>query len=425
MNLAAAKVRAGDTGTVVTLTMPQWTDLSSLVHTRCRARLSGLTFTLPETAVAAAAAVTYGLGCRTELAVRRYPFTLKTAVAKNNTASKLADKFAAHMANAAAYFPLQRAVPRIYYVDEDVSPDDPHYEVELPPRSLLFTSDPNVLLGLGFTGRGAGVTAPWEAEREIGGRLVGAAQRVVYGFDNRATSGPPEVLRGEKILPGQSVSFALPLGSVLGDALHFQVEFYEQTVDEPVALARRTGVTKNELIVGLTRLVELARIRCNLRNAQLEVLTGPNNTVQLVSRAWPGCKTRLVLTLDDELSDAIAHPRQLPLIFDLEQNKTFNVEAGVPPQTRPDPFRNRYPVKVVVRGFGPARSHVDGGRGYVSYLGRIEERRGVIPAEGVGLEIVTDKTSLTVEFLDMERKAIAFDREMNLNFEFDFVRLVV
>ena len=141
------------------------------------------------------------------------------------------------------------------------------------------------------------------------------------------------------------------------------------------------------------------------------------------------------MTLGDELSDALGHPRNLPLIFDFEMpSKTIEIRipedpqavvvpALAPPTTgRWDPFRGRYPILVVLRGYGHSKSFVRDS-GYLTLLGRVEERKGVVPAEGIGMEITASQTVLSVEFLDSERKLVVFDRDMTANFIFDFVRL--
>ena len=469
MNSTSAVARSGESTLGVLVTLPQWSDLAS-VESRCRAKLSSLVFNLvppaagpPAPAPAPAAVVAavvvpvapvpplapvlvrYAARVFVDVKTRTYPFSLVTVVVKNNTAKKLADKFTEHMGRGAvAYFPLHTHLPRLYYVGEDLEPDDPHFEMEIPPFTMFYTSSPNFWAGIGFTGAGRGAAAPWSVQRKIGGRQKKMVTVMVHGFANTMMAGStgPVVLRGERMYPNQLLGASLPPGTPMGPSLQFQVEVMEMKEQE-VDLTMRMGVTKHEVVVGLTRLLEEARVYLGLENIPIDVNQGYKNAVELTTTPHLDCKVRLFMTLADELSDALGHPRNLPLIFDFEMpSKTIEIRVPgdpqqlqapvlvgpaavvVAPQTtgRWDPFRGRYPILVVLRGYGHSKSFVRDS-GYLTLLGRVEERKGVVPAEGIGMEITASQTVLSVEFLDCERQLVVFDRDMTANFIFDFVRL--
>ena len=500
MNSTAALVRTGESSLDVLVTLPQWTDLAS-IQSRCRVRLASLVFTLvppppptaaqiaaaaaavadaaaalaaavaaaaaaaaaapgppplppPAAAAAAPAAAFFGLRCRTELRVRNYPFTVLTNVYRNNTARKLEEKFRDHFDHAAAYFPLQDRLPRLYYVGDDVEPEDPHWELDLPRDTLFVTSDPLFWAGLGFSGGSKPYSAAWSRVMKIGGRQKKEVTVLCFGFANTVSTGGPLVIRGETMFPGQLITQFLPAHTALPPSMQFQLEVLKKG-DLALELPGQRAVTPSEVVVGLTALFEGAREACGLATLPLEARLGPRGSVQIVSETHAGSKTKMILTLDDEMSAGLDHPPNLPLVFDFEAPSRIHTlrlpqaEDGAPAQPPPqpqvlvapaavavaprppppprttgtwDPFRGRYPILAVLRGHGVSRSFVRG-RGYLTLLGRVEERRGALPADGVGLEMTASETFLSVEFLDCDRNLVVFDRDLTANFVFDFTRV--
>jgi hypothetical protein len=471
MNLTSAAVRRGDSTINVRVTTPQWTDLAS-IESRCRVKIASLVFTLvpptPAEEAAAAAAVPapaapaaaaapaqppvtvrYGMGCVTTMTTNTYPFHIVTSVPRNNTSTKLSTKFYDHHRLAQAYFPLQEHLPRLYYVGEDVEPEDPHFELELPPHTMFFTSSAMFWGAIGFTGATReSPAAPWAGVRKIGGRLQRAASVMVYGYINKDLH-ETVVHRGNKVFPGQMLDSSLEQDAPMPGNMRFQMELIPRP-EQLLESAHAAGVTKPELVVGLTRLLEEVRGACGLRSTQVDVQQGVKNVVEMTSRTMAGSKTRLILMLSDPLSAVLGHPLNLPLIFDLElPPKTIKIRLAPGPaevaaaaaeaaaaagggaqlqqqqQTtgRVDPFRGRYPVLIVLRGYGVSKTFVQD-RGYLTPLGRLEERK-VVPVDGVGLEMAGSETVLSIEFLDCDRQPFVFERAMTANFIFDFVKLVM
>ena len=495
MNSTSAAARTGESGLDVLVTLPQWTDLAS-IQSRCRVRLASLVFTLvPPTAaqvaaataaVAAAAAALaaavaaagvpppplvaqqppqaaaprapvaafFGLRCRTELKVRHYPFTLLTGALRNNTAKRMDEKYRDHFDLAAGYFPLQEVLPRLYYVSDDIEPEDPHWELDLPRDTLFVTSDPHFWAGIGFSGGSKPYSAAWSRMMKIGGRQRKEVTVMCHGFANTVSTGGQMVLRGETMFPGQLLTHNLPSGTVVAGSMQFQLNII-QGGNQIVELTGQRQVTPDGVVVGLTSLFEEARQACGLATLPLEARLGPRGSVQIVSETHAGSKTKMILTLDDEMSAGLYHPPNLPLVFDFEApSRTYTlrleeeqpavglpqplpavVAVAAPPQLQPppppprttgtwDPFRGRYPILVVLRGHGISRSFVRG-RGYLTLLGRVEERRGALPADGVGLEMTASETFLSIEFLDCDRRPVVFDRDLRANFVFDFTRVTL
>ena len=492
------------------VTLPQWTDLAS-IQSRCRVRLASLVFTLvppplptaaqiaaataavaaaaaavaaavaaaaaaalavpvppspppaivaPAVVPAAPAAAFFGLRCRTELRVRHYPFTLVTSAHRNNTARKLDEKFRDHFDLAADYFPLQEALPRLYYVSDEVEPDDPHWELELPRNTMFVTSDPHFWAGIGFSGGSKPYSAAWSRVMKIGGRQKKEVHVLCHGFANSVSTGGTMVIRGEKMYSGQSLSLNLPPDAVVASSMQFQLEVLKVAA-QALELPGQRQVTPDEVVVGLTALLEEAREACGLSSLPLDARLGPRGSVQIVSETHAGSKTKMILILDDEMSAGLNHPPNLPLIFDFEapgRTLTLRLERELaapggggggallpPPPQQPvvlapplppppappqrttgtwDPFRGKYPILVVLRGHGVSRSFVRG-RGYLTLLGRVEERRGALPADGVGLEMTASETYLSVQFLDCNRSLVVFDRDLTANFVFDFTRVTL
>jgi hypothetical protein len=423
MNSTYAKIAPGSSTVSFPITVPMWTDLASTTQSKHRGRPLALTFVAP-----GGAKVKYGANCHVALDPSSFSFSLATSVARNNTAKRLAERIKVGYDAAVNFFPLQRAIPRLYYVGEDIAPEDPHYEIELPPLSMFFTSDPHLLVGLGFTGQdlaGGGTSAAvFKFQHAIGGTDNAREEDVdVYGFIHMERF-RRLVLRGDTMLPGMSLNQQFDDNTTIAKSMLVQTEFADMDstyvaltgVDRGIR-----GTTKEELIVGLADLLDKVRTVCNLRSVQVDVSAGQGRQVVLTSRAFIGCKTTLYVTLDDGLADAVNQARKLPLVFNLELPRIYVLEVR---GGKVDPFKNRVPVKIQVLGQGHAMSWVEGGAGYTSILGTILDDKKPIVALEQGLIFTSEKSVMSVNFLDVERNIVEFNEEVTAHLEMVFTRIL-
>jgi hypothetical protein len=424
MNLTTTFIRSGDSSADFRVTLPQWTDLGS-INTKCRGKVHSLSFTAPPHK--APDALRYGLHCQAEMEDNTYPFHVKTDRAASNTTTILNEKLDAHFRKAAEHFPLRRFLPLLYYVPDDVEPDDPHFEVYLPPRSRLFTSSEVFFAGLGFTGKppevGSGQRAPSMAPAAFTGDIGGRQRPVAvntqcYGFFND-TDDHTITFRADKMSKGESLDSVLGKNVVVPRTVQLQVEF-DRTRTVLVQTDEPLPATPEGAVLALTELFEESARVCNLKHNLMEASVSKTNRNHVVvkNRTLEGAKTTLWLRFDDRTASVFdVTPRALmafPLA--LPRTVTFEMQAG-----RQDPLKGRGPVTVVAHGYGDAKSWIQG-RGYVTVLGVLDEKKGFYTLD-LGLLFHTDQTVLKLEFLDNTFQPIQFAHDVHAHLILNFSRV--
>jgi hypothetical protein len=427
MNLTTGKVFKGDTSASFRITLPMWTDLNS-INTRCRGRVHNINFTATDKDYEDEK-VALGVHCTSMLTNVNYPFHLVTSKTVNNTASKLDDKLQDHFRKAAEHFPLQRSLPRLLLVDEAVDETDPHFELFLPPDTAFKTSSELFWPAIGFTGlpleaddaQRSPSTAPSKWLDTIGGRQKAVVRTECYGFINDSET-EPLVVRGDTMYSGASLLLFLPPNTTLPKNIQFQIDFDKNPVEYRwVHTATERTVTPENVVAGLTELMGEVADACGLSTNPLEAAEGTTpGTVVIRNRSVVGAKTRLALVFDDDTAELFGLARDMQFVFDLWTSRTVILDL---PLARRDPLKGRGPVTVVASGYGDAKSFIEGGKGYATVVGVYEERKAFFSVD-LGLEFQTDQTVLTLEFLDSNRKLIAFESDANVNLMLAFSRLV-
>ena len=411
MNVTATQIRPGDTVVTFPVTPPLWTDVHS-VASRSRGRLVSLSFTTP----LEQAPVPYRMTCWTEFETPTYPFVLMTNAPKNNTATKINERLETHRTHVADFWPLQAQHPRLAYLSDQLDPQDPHWELVLPPKTAFFTSSEVFFPGLGFTGKPPLANKATPEVREIGGRMRRVMTTQCWGFANAAYD-QTVVVRGERMLPGQHMDTFLPDGTDIPASVQLQAEFLpmERML---IRLARPRPTDQDSLMAGLEEMLERARRVCGLRTNPMDLTGGHGNSVVISNRAQANTKTRFCFILGTHLADALKVPRAWKLSFDLAFRREVTIEST---GGRVDPFQGRWPVTVLVRSQAEAKSFVEGGRGYTGVAALWEERRPLLAVD-LGLEFQTNETRIHVEFLDGKRNTVVFEQALEAQLVLAFSR---
>ena len=302
-----------------------------------------------------------------------------------------------------------------------MEPDDPHFEVALPPQTALYTSSEVLLMGLGFSGAPnpgpRQSTKPDKVTKEIGGRQRRVMTTDCWGFFNEHAT-KTLVVRGDRMLPGQNIDTNLPDDVPIPATMQLQAELLPMG-RVFVSIPRRRPTDQDSLLMGLEALLEKVRTACNLRSTQIEVTKGQGTSVMVSNHTYPQSKTRLSFVLGGALAQALSIPEDWKITFDLAFPRQVIIQAT---GGRLDPFRGRYPISILARSHGHARSYVEGGRGYTTMVALWEERRPLQVVD-MGIDFEANETFLDVEFLDGKRNTVAFESTMEAQLVVAFSRV--
>jgi hypothetical protein len=418
LNQTSAVVSAGSSSATFKIRLPRWTGEDSL-NTACLG--------VPRYLVVSPSRprqIRYALTYFFRLAEPTYPFVLKTRGAGiSRTMEDVSNRLTVHMENVARAFPLQASVPSLYYDTKD--DNDPHWEVRLPPRSAIYSSDELFFSGLGFLeGYPLEVDEPQESVAMIGGRNRRKKVARVWGFYNHSYD---EVFpfRGVKAGPGVTMdSLALAVADDFPADMQVQAELFEVTnvTDRRVVTleddGNRSAASLGTAVTALETMLETVKFELNLRYQLIDVATDGQEEIVLSNKPLVGTGCTIILIMDDEMSEAFQLPRQRSFIFYIDAPRSYSFRV---PSAAPDPFKGCYPVTVVSQGFGPVVSWVEG-LGYVNLFGVLREGGDRKAVESEGSEFDVNQTFLTLQFLDSARQPVVFAAEHQLDLMMKFTR---
>jgi len=344
--------------------------------------------------------VPFSMSCWLEFDKTLFPFGLKTSDAASNKAQNLDEKFRGHMKDFAAQLPLLQTVPVLSYNQDD--PMACFFELELPPRTAFYTTNPLLFEGLRMDGN----VEYHQAWRMIGAKGRRPTNKDVMGFFNEGNA--TMSIQGDVIQPGMAVDAMVKEGR-FPPMTYCQVEMLNTA---PVRLWNVEGeaidqpATRENAVRVFQYMFDIMRRALDLTANMIDVAATGEDTVTIRNRATPGANIRLVVRLNPELERAIDWPRGRLLEFPLDTVRTFDLKFK---STHAHPFlgADLFPVTMRAACFGNAVSYVQG-VGEMTILGILDERGSKYPVLSSGLLFSTDLTYLTVEFLDRHYRRIVF-----------------
>jgi hypothetical protein len=426
VNATSATIKAGDTGVNFPITLPLWTGGLSSQNEQCTGQIKSLTFT---DTVDRAQPLRLGMWFASDYGREAvYPFRLQTTSPVGNKMKAVGDKLWTHYGKAREFWPLQLAVPRLQYVSVEVEPDDPHWELTLPPFTSMYSSYEYFFPTLGFNGGSLSdaeedVAPEQESQtRVVGGRQSMRVQTTVYGFfnDTEDTRG----YRGITTYPGISLNEVL-----------WELEGADEQTDWPgyVQLQKEFGemelrkvqlphpprpFNREEVVSGVTLLLEMVRRELGIKSLQIDVGVAPVNAFTLSTRPIPDSKLTIVLGWDTATSAAFGVSKMTQMYFNLAYHRVFATEVRAGGKI--NPFEGKTPVLILgYGGPGPARSWVEG-RGFATVMGIIEEDEQITWVADT--EFNTNNRQLSLDFQDLELKPHSFVSPLHAHLVMSFTK---
>ena len=335
---------------------------------------------------------------------RYYNFFIKTNLPQQNKISNVAAKLDTHFAAMEKEYPLMDELPSMTYNQDD--DENPHFELELPPRTAMYSSSELFFNSLGF----AKNQRIQRAAREItvagrGGKRTSV--REVWGVFNRTAA--HLLVLGDPIFPGGTMDAEVP-EEAFPAQMHIQVEILNSgqlELQMPDGEPEEQEVTTDNAARLLDLQFERIRERLHLKVNPLEVITGRDGLIYIGNRASPGSHLRLLLRFNDRMSEAFGWVPGQTIVFPLETARTYDINIAGP---RDDPFEGLYPINLKMSSYGQAISYVDG-VGYTAVMGWLRDRtdkRSLISSSNI---YVADGSYITIEFLDKFDNRVVFKDE--------------
>jgi hypothetical protein len=404
MNVTEARVRPGESLAVFPITVPRPAGIGS-VYQRCVGKPRHLSYT--GTAIRE---IPYEVRFWVIQHNKTFPFVIKTDVVDSNKPPKLEKKLKDHLATMSDIFPLQEALPDMYY-DED-NDELPHFVVELPPRTALYSSNMLFMLGLGF----AKDNRLKEETREIGGRGKKKTTKQVYGFFNHGLKA--QTYRGGVFHKGTPMNANVPKDIPMPDSMQVQVELNDwgrQPLPLLASERQRWPATKENAIRFLTlQLGRIVRV-VNLKENPFDVVSGSGDVVQISNRASAGAGMSIQIELNEEMLSAYGLTQGHLMTFPLSQTRSYELLVR---SRKDDPFRGLYPIVMRASGSGLPISYVEG-LGHISLFAYINDKQPIL-TEGIRFE--TERNFLTIQFYDKNKQLVVFQDghriEMLMSFNF-------
>lgn len=409
MNFTTCQVRPGDTSATFTITLPKPAGLAT-VNQKVMGKPKTLTFT-----PVGDRTVIYDFTYWVEYKRNRFDFVLHTHDAlKNKPASSLDSKFRDHFRNVGKTWPLNQTLPHLYYDDDEVGHE--RFVLQLPPRTALYSSSEYFFIGLGF---GTHKFLRQNVRNMTVNRI--RSDRQVWGFFNNSNEAMD--YQGEEMSPGTAMNVNVGIGQPLPANMTVVVELLNS--NRHVARINLPAATEHAATPGRAeRLISflLERVVASLEWGAnpFEVVAEPNNVLTISNNAIPNSEIRFFMRFSDEFAEMFGLDAGHALSFDFDLPKKYELRL----QPQQDPLAGKKPVMLKTNSFGPINSFVDGS-GYQAVLGVIldySDRHGYI-IYSTGMVFDTDKTYLTIEFLDKNRQPIKFKQMFDINMMMTFKSL--
>jgi hypothetical protein len=410
MNFSGATVRQGDSSATFTITLPQWSGLAS-VNKKVLGKPKSLSFS-----PVGDRKVHYSLTYWVKYPKNYYPFFIRADDISKNKALAVGQKLQNHYIQLGGAFPLLESLPRLAYIQEGEDVDRrPHFELELPPRSAFYSNTEHFFVGLGF-----GKNRRLQVMQKTMSVASVVGYRDVYGFEN--TGYTTQTYTSHEMQPGVSMNQVLGLEN-LPKELFLQAELLDSKkfeVTSPLGQFEPDLATGERAAVLLPLLLERIRLQRDWKNNPFEVVLGVNDTVHLSNKATRAANMKVYLQLGPELCDAFGMSPTQAMSFPLDVVSTYDLNL----RSRGDPFARLRPVILQTNSFGSAISYIDGS-GYQPILGVLLDHSNDQQQEfySTGVVFDTDKTYMTIDFLDKNRQRITFKDDLNLSLLMTFKSL--
>lgn len=408
INLTEAVVRPGESLATFPITVPRPTGTTS-AQQRCIGKPRQISFS--STGVRD---IPYHIYVSLTQRKKIYPFVVKTDNIDNNRPEKVAARLANHFNAAEDVFPLQRNLPRMTYNTDDL--EDPHWILDMPGRSALYSAQSEFFLGLGF-GKHKHLAS---LNRLMGGRGRTPAYKETVGFYN--TSRAQMLYRGETMWLGDSINTFLGRTRIVPPECQLQIELMDWgriTIPSPDDEEKRQPATKENAIRILTAQLERIAEAFSLVSNPIQLISGPGDVIKLRCEAQvkdPGMG--LAVLFNPEMIEAYSLNEGPLMSFPLNTTRTVEFEVR---DSKHDPFENMYPILMRAAGFGLPISYVEG-LGHTSVFAYLPGKSGDrILSDGVTLE--TERSYLSVQFYDRDQKLVVFKdgHKMSLLLQFQFL----
>jgi hypothetical protein len=407
MNVTTAKVRPGASGATFTITLPHWTGLTS-TNKKCLGKPRHLSFNNVEPKD-----IHYSLNFRILHNKPTFKFYLNTKVdpTNDNSAAKVGEKLDKHFTNVDRQWPILTKLPCVYYMEDN--DEYPHFVVELPPRTAVYSSSKEFFAGLGF-GLHDDLQRGYKPMAERG---TNVSLREVFGFFNAGMEA--KVYEAKTMRPNSTMQDWFADGKI-PPFLFVQVEFLDTYLGSMGLQSFRRAkypASKRNAIPNIISIIERIRNHSGLMSNPFLVEAGPGETFSISNRAIEHSGITVEFYFNEDMAEAFGVDSADAMIFPLEATRTFTFSIR---STAIDPFLGRYPVLMKSSAFGSAVSYVDGIDGYQPIMAVINEMSDRYPIITNGLVFDTDKTYLTVEFYDKNKQLVVFTeaREMSILFTF-------
>jgi len=394
INLFKSQVRANDQTATFIFSLPRWAGLGSI---DCPNWATPLNVTFTSTTVRQ---LPFSVAFWLEFDKATYPFGIKTDNPAANTAQNLETKFKEHFKDFATQLPLCQRLPNLSYNTDD--PMACFFELELPPRTSFYTSNPLLFQGLNMDKDIMYI----EAMRPIAPKNRNPTMKAVYGFFN--AQGAPMLVQGNVIGPGTSIDVMVREGKKFPAMTICQIEMLNTA---PLQLLQLPGEPRVQLASrdNAVRVLQLVfdhiRRALHLSANMIDVTATAEEVVSITNRSTQGAGVTLCVQMNGELAEAVGLGDRRLLEFPLDTVRTIDMRFR---SADSHPFSSTdFPV--IVRAFchGNATSYVQG-VGEMTILAILDEKEAKFPVLSSGLLFSSDMTYLTVQFLDRHFLPITF-----------------
>jgi hypothetical protein len=351
----------------------------------------------------------YGLAVSVTRERNSFPFTLMDPFGAAKSPKTVDARFKSHFKDTKDHFASSAAAPSIHF-DVTTDAENPRFRLHLPPRSSLYSTYPGFWYLLGFE-------EPFKKQDvKIAGR--GATGFEVYGFFNdngdvalnkQGSIFFPQV-KFEDLLAGLPANQAAAPAEVL-----IQAEIQKKSVKK-IVVATPSETDRLTVQKALTELMSSTLAACNVdASARFKIYQVGADSLKIVT--VPNARatdTAVEVFFNSDLSTVLQWPKGQSLSFRLAE--PLEQAFTVAPQQL-DGFKGKYPVTVLMNGFGEAR-HWIAGRGYCSVLAVLREN---MPPLTMPVLFETDQYNLRLEFIDYATDTITFplgEGEMDMKMQF-------
>jgi uncharacterized protein (UPF0262 family) len=344
-----------------------------------------------------------------------------------NAPTDLVRRLNTHYRNAEAYFPEAFEIPAIDYHFDRANNEirirgllqEPCYYVSCPPRSAIYTTDPQFFNALGFNRRQIRIERRNIVSNRANGPVTYDVE--VYGFFNTSVDQYLSVSAAYSTDLTQTLMRFLNPDEVLTPIVIIQIEMMdidniegggpdEYTIEEDVAL-RLLNEMFEEIPENLN--LKATPVVAYSYGGQVANPNAYHSRIVVDNRTVPNSRARVEIQLENDLRRAFSlSDADATLAFPLDNRTEYTLTAIH--NSKIDPFKGLYPIKCESLNFGEAKSW-DKNRGYVHVLALMHDKGWDKVVHSEWVNFYADCTYLTLEFYDYSNALVVFSQDIYLH----------